>query len=88
MARVLFAVVKLLAVEVVGETMGEAVEHGEAATSMLALPGVACRLRVLSMEIGGSGSGRPLDSPPCTSRMPNSLPRRPIEHHSQSLQVE
>lgn len=56
MARVLSTIVKLLVVEVIGETASEVGEHGEVATSMLALLEVAHPSRIIPMETGDSSN--------------------------------
>lgn len=56
MARVLCTMVELIVVEVIGETVGEAGEHGKVAISMLALIEVAYLLGVLPMVIGDSNN--------------------------------
>lgn len=86
-ARVLFAMVKLLMVKVARETVGEASEHEDIATSMLALPGVACSPRVLSIATGGSSNSQLQNSPSHTSKMADLLPERPIDYIIQRLQV-
>lgn len=55
-AKVLLATVELLAIEVVGEIMGEAGLHGEVAIFMVASPGVVHPARILPEVIEDSSS--------------------------------
>lgn len=84
-ARILSAMVKLLVIEVAGETVGKTGEQREAATYVLVLLEVACPSGVLSIMIGDSSNSQLRDFPPRASRMPNLLPRRPIDCLNQSL---
>lgn len=60
--------------------MGEASEHGEATTSVLALLEVACPLGVLLMATIDGNNNWLRNSLPHISRMPNLLPGRPLDY--------
>lgn len=84
MARVLSTVIELLAIEATIETMGEAGKHMGDTTFALALPKVARPWRVLLMVTGGSNNNQLHDSPPCTGKMLDLLPRRLVDVSSRA----
>lgn len=79
MAKVLLIIIELLVVKMVGETIGKADGHEEAAPSLVASLRVIYLVGIFPAMIEDSSSSCLYDSPSHASRMPDPLLRRPIE---------